>query len=117
MKIEIHNNDTVNTGEYKIWFTQDNGIQNCCNASENFVSDILTKEQNEQFFMGKFIFELNDYGERMMKTNRIHPVAKADYETLTADEIRMKIIYAKSFSPLKVEYWNERLQNLLNANK
>ena len=115
MQIEIHNENFNETGTYKIWFSQDNGILNCFNASINFVSDILTKEQNEQFLMGKFIFELNDYGTQIIKTNRIHPVAKADYENLTEDEIKVKIIYAKEFNPSKVEYWNYRLKNIFKT--
>jgi hypothetical protein len=58
--IEIHEHDTINTGVYKVWYS-DNGKKMCCLLSENYVNSLLNMRQKEDFFMGKYIFTVNQY--------------------------------------------------------
>lgn len=54
-QIEIHDNDTVNTGVYKIWY-KENGVQKTCLLSEQYVNSLLSMRQKEAFFMGTYKF-------------------------------------------------------------
>jgi hypothetical protein len=57
--IEIHNDDTVNTGYYSIWFKA-NGQMNKRKCSEAFTNSLLNMRQKEDFFMGKYRFQIMD---------------------------------------------------------
>lgn len=58
--IEIHENNTNETGTYKIWFKcfGKNHFRIC---SENFTDSLLSLRQKEDFFMGKYKFKIDDY--------------------------------------------------------
>jgi len=55
--IEIHDNNTNETGTYKIWFTL-NGKRECRICSEAFTNSILEMRQKEDFFIGKYKFKI-----------------------------------------------------------
>lgn len=55
--IEIHDNDTTNTGTYKVWYIEA-GIQRCCLLSEQYVNSLLSMRQKEAFFMGQYKFRI-----------------------------------------------------------
>lgn len=57
LSIEIHENDTTNTGTYKIWFSV-NGVQKCKTLSESDTDNLLSMRQKEEFFMGKWKFKI-----------------------------------------------------------
>ena len=59
-EIEIHENDTANTGVYKIWY-KENDVKKCCLLSEQYTNSLLSMEQKEKFFMGEFKFIINEY--------------------------------------------------------
>lgn len=59
-QIEIHDNNTNETGTYKVWY-KDNGVTKCCTLSENYVNSLLSMRQKEEFFMGKYKFGIKEY--------------------------------------------------------
>ena len=58
MFIEIHDNNTNETGTYKVWFTY-KGEKTCRRCSEAFVNSLLNMRQKEDFFMGKYRFKIS----------------------------------------------------------
>jgi len=58
MFIEIHDNNTNETGTYKIWFTY-GGKKETRICSETFANSLLNMRQKEDFFMGKFRFKID----------------------------------------------------------
>jgi hypothetical protein len=58
-EIEIHSEDTANTGTYKIWYKY-NGQKRCCRISEQYVNSLLSMKQKEDFFMGKYKFMIHE---------------------------------------------------------
>lgn len=58
MFIEIHDNNTTETGTYKIWFTY-GGKKVARVCSETFTNSLLNMRQKEDFFMGKFRFKID----------------------------------------------------------
>ena len=57
--IEIHENDTDNTGVYKVWY-KENGQQKACLLSEQYVNSLLSMRQKESFFMGEYKFGISE---------------------------------------------------------
>ena len=66
--IEIHNNDTVNTGEYDVWYKVGNKKYKR-RLSENYVNALLEMEQKEKFFMGQYRFKINEYDFKTIVMN------------------------------------------------
>lgn len=58
--IEIHENDTINSGYYKIWY-KENGILKSRILDENHTNSLLNMRQKESFFEGKFRFKISEY--------------------------------------------------------
>lgn len=58
MLIEIHENNTNETGTYKVWFKTGKG-QECRRCSEAFVNSLLDMRQKEDFFIGKYKFKIS----------------------------------------------------------
>lgn len=56
-KIEIHNNDTNESGTYDVWYKV-NGELHRRTLSENYVNALLNMRQKENFFMGKWKFKI-----------------------------------------------------------
>jgi len=57
-KIEIHNNDTNESGMYDVWYYDTAGILQKRRLSENYVNALLEMRQKEDFFMGKWKFKV-----------------------------------------------------------
>jgi hypothetical protein len=60
IKIEIHENDTINTGTYCIWYKQGKELKKLI-LSENKTDSLLNMRQKEQFFIGKYKFNVSFY--------------------------------------------------------
>ena len=66
MLIEIHNENTNETGTYKIWFKH-NGKTHAIRASEAFINSLLNMRQKEDFFMGKYKFKItSSYDQKLL---------------------------------------------------
>lgn len=59
-QIEIHDNNTNETGTYFVWYKQ-NGEDHRRVLTENYVNALLNMRQKEAFFMGKFRFKIGEY--------------------------------------------------------
>ena len=57
-KIEIHDNNTNETGTYSIWFKDDEKVLHRVILSENETDSLLNMRQKESFFMGKWKFQI-----------------------------------------------------------
>jgi len=57
-KIEIHNNDTNESGMYDVWYYDLSGERQKRRLSENYVNSLLEMRQKEDFFMGKWKFKV-----------------------------------------------------------
>jgi hypothetical protein len=55
MKIAIHDNNTNETGTYKIYFTH-LGLRRSAILSESMTNALLSMGQKEDFFIGKYKF-------------------------------------------------------------
>jgi len=70
--IEIHDNNTNETGTYKVWY-KDNGKKSVRVLSENHVNSLLEIGQKEDFFMGKYRFKVkSEYDFRQIVLNGIN---------------------------------------------
>jgi hypothetical protein len=68
-KIEIHDNNTNETGTYKVWYFDNKQIKSRI-LSENYVNALLEMRQKEQFFMGKYKFKvLSEYDFKTIVIN------------------------------------------------
>ncbi len=66
--IEIHDNNTNETGTYKIWYWDNN--KRCQRIlDENHTNALLNMRQKEDFFMGKFKFKINEYDFKTIVLN------------------------------------------------
>ena len=58
--IEIHDNNTNETGFYSVWYRH-NGATHSMKLPESYVNALLNMRQKEQFFMGKYKFKIGEY--------------------------------------------------------
>lgn len=58
-KIEIHDNNTNETGTYSVWYKDENGVMHRRILSENYVNSLLDMRQKERFFMGEYKFKVH----------------------------------------------------------
>ncbi len=58
LKIEIHDYDTANTGQYKVLFENPKSVGNIILLSEQEVDSLLDLRQKEDFFIGKYKFTI-----------------------------------------------------------
>jgi hypothetical protein len=58
-QIEIHDNNTNETGTYSVWYKDETGEQHRRILSENYVNALLDMRQKESFFMGKYRFKIH----------------------------------------------------------
>lgn len=70
MLIEIHDNNTNETGTYKVWFKTGKGRE-CRRCSESFVNSLLDMRQKEKFFTGQYKFKISSIYD-------IHQLVTAD---------------------------------------
>ena len=76
MTIEIHDNNTNETGTHKIWIKH-NGITQVITTSEALTNSLLNMEQKHQFFMGKYKFEIESpYDQKMLLNCDIYNLNK-----------------------------------------
>lgn len=66
--IEIHNENTNETGTYKVWYKIGKAAH-CRTLSENYVNALLSMEQKEAFFMGKTRFKVGEYDFKTIVLN------------------------------------------------
>ena len=66
--IEIHENNTNETGTYKVWYNI-NGKDHCRRLGDNYVNALLSMRQKEDFFMGKFRFRISEYDFKTILIN------------------------------------------------
>lgn len=57
--IEIHDNDTNQTGRYKVYYTSQSGHKRAAILSEEQVNSLLNMRQKQMFFLGKFRFKID----------------------------------------------------------
>jgi len=57
-KIEIHDEDFNTTGEYRVWYKDEQGKKAVRRLSDNYVNALLDMRQKEDFFMGKYRFKV-----------------------------------------------------------
>lgn len=57
--IEIHDNDTNETGSYKVFYTSQSGHKRAAILSEDQVNSLLNMRQKELFLIGKFRFKVD----------------------------------------------------------
>lgn len=57
MRIEIYDNNTNETGTYKVWFSS-NGKKHGVILSESDTNALLDMRQKEKFFMGQYKFTI-----------------------------------------------------------
>jgi hypothetical protein len=69
-QIEIHDNNTNETGTFKVWFKLEKELKTIT-LSETAVNSLLTMRQKESFFIGKFKFKITetDFKELIKKLN------------------------------------------------
>lgn len=58
MNIEILQDKTNETGNYKVWFTNPMGYKFCRIFSEETIFNLLTDKQMDQFLCGKTTFKV-----------------------------------------------------------
>lgn len=81
MIIEIHNENTNETGTYKIWIKH-NGTTQVIRASEAFTNSLLNMRQKEDFFMGKYRFKITSpYDQKLLLNCDIYKVNKHSAES------------------------------------
>lgn len=68
-KIEIHENNTNETGTYRVWYRSITGEKMVRVLSENYVNAILNMDQKERFFMGKNKFTIGEYDFKTIVLN------------------------------------------------
>ena len=68
--IQIHDNNTLETGTYSIWFKV-NKVLHTVKLSENETDSLLNMRQKENFFVGKTKFKilLSDFNGLVKKIN------------------------------------------------
>jgi hypothetical protein len=66
--IEIHNNNTNETGTYDVWYKIGKTTHKRV-LSENYVNALLEMEQKEKFFMGQYRFKINEYDFKTLVLN------------------------------------------------
>jgi hypothetical protein len=57
--IEIHDNNTNETGTYSVWYRNEQDILHRRLIDENHVNALLDMRQKEDFFMGKYRFKVS----------------------------------------------------------
>jgi hypothetical protein len=68
--IEIHNENTNETGTYKVWYKDIAGNKCMRVISESLVTSMLEMNQKEKFFMGQFRFRIkSEYDFRTIVLN------------------------------------------------
>lgn len=60
-QIEIHDNNTNETGTYKVFYKDSEGKQQARVLSEAYTNSLLNMRQKEDFFMGKYRFKIDKY--------------------------------------------------------
>jgi hypothetical protein len=81
MIIEIHNENTNETGYLVIYYTA-NGKRQKRMATECFVNSILDLGQKEDFFMGKYRFKIkSDYDKNLILNSKEGERLKSPYES------------------------------------
>lgn len=68
-QIEIHDNNTNETGTYSVWYKDETNIMRKRILSENYVNALLNMNQKESFFMGKYRFKISEYDFRTIVLN------------------------------------------------
>ena len=66
--IEIHNDNTNETGTYEVWYKVDKELHKRV-LSENYVNALLSMQQKEKFFMGDYRFKINEYDFKTIVLN------------------------------------------------
>jgi hypothetical protein len=65
--IEIHDNNTNETGTYSVYYTDLDGTKKVRILSENYTNSLLDMRQKENFFIGHFKFKVkSEYDFRVI---------------------------------------------------
>lgn len=68
-QIEIHDNNTNETGTYSVWYKDETNTMRKRILSENYVNALLNMNQKESFFMGKYRFKISEYDFKTIVLN------------------------------------------------
>lgn len=68
-QIEIHDNNTNETGTYSVWYKDETNTMQKRILSENYVNALLNMNQKESFFMGKYRFKISEYDFKTIVLN------------------------------------------------
>ena len=67
--IEIHDNNTNETGTYSVWYKDAANVMQRRILSENYVNALLDMRQKQMFFIGKNKFKVNEYDFKTIVLN------------------------------------------------